>query len=124
MAVSSVLQENMMIQRITRFFSASIPLPQLQITKHSSFGTAGKGKKQTCLGLLDAFALEQEQGNHTPSPGASTARRTGSEVRFSGVVSANPLYGRWCRLVYIRSTIPILRIGKKVCSKDYLYFVR
>jgi len=91
-----------MIQRITRFFSASIPLPQLQITKHSSFGTAGKGKKQTCLGLLDAFALEQEQGNHTPSPGASTARRTGSEVRFSGVVSANPLgeIGRKDRAVH------------------------
>ncbi|HYF83481.1 MAG TPA: hypothetical protein VEB00_10705 [Clostridia bacterium] len=27
-------------------------------------------RKRACLGLPDAFAMEQEQGNHIPSPGA------------------------------------------------------
>jgi len=41
-----------------------------QLTMPSRCGTAGKGKQHACLGLPDAFALEQKQGNHTPSPGA------------------------------------------------------
>jgi hypothetical protein len=31
-------------------------------------------------GLPDVFALEREQGNHTPSPGASTAKEKGYEL--------------------------------------------
>jgi hypothetical protein len=30
--------------------------------------------------LPDVFALEREQGNHTPSPGASTAKEKGYEL--------------------------------------------
>jgi len=36
----------------------------------SRCGTLGNGKERACLGLPDVFALEWEQGNHTPSPGA------------------------------------------------------
>ncbi|HYE80816.1 MAG TPA: hypothetical protein VEG39_01480 [Clostridia bacterium] len=52
----------------------------------SRCGTAGKDKKRTCLGLPDAFALELEQGNHTPSPGAELCQ---------GKVSEGPI--QWCR---------------------------
>jgi hypothetical protein len=53
---------------------------------HSSGGTAGKDKGHACLGLPDAFALEREQGNHTPSPGAELRQVVG-------------LWGpvQWCR---------------------------
>ncbi|HYF83475.1 MAG TPA: hypothetical protein VEB00_10675 [Clostridia bacterium] len=41
-------------------------------------------KEYACLGLPDVFTMEQEQGNHTPSPGASTA--SGLELCGSGSV--------------------------------------
>ena len=43
----------------------------------SRYGTAGKGREHACLGLPDAFALEQEQGNHPPSPGAKLRQEEG-----------------------------------------------
>ena len=58
----------------------------------SSGGTAGKSRERACLGLPDAFALEQGQGNNIPSPRAKLRQGKGSVVRFSGVVSANPFY--------------------------------
>jgi len=41
-----------------------------RITMPSRSGTVGRGKEHACLGLPDAFALEREQGSHTPSSGA------------------------------------------------------
>jgi len=49
----------------------------LHITMPSRCGTAGKGKELACLGLPDAFALKQGQGNHTPSPGAELRQGVG-----------------------------------------------
>ena len=45
-----------------------------RLTKPSRGGTTGGSKKRTCLGLPDAFASGTGQDNHTPSPGASTAK--------------------------------------------------
>ena len=50
---------------------------ELRITMPSRCGTAGRSKKRACLGLPDAFALEHEQGNHTPSPGAKLRQGDG-----------------------------------------------
>ncbi|HYE80806.1 MAG TPA: hypothetical protein VEG39_01430 [Clostridia bacterium] len=47
------------------------------ITMRSRCGTAGKDKEHACLRLPDAFALEREQGNHTPSPGAKLRQGEG-----------------------------------------------
>ncbi|HYE80811.1 MAG TPA: hypothetical protein VEG39_01455 [Clostridia bacterium] len=50
----------------------------------SRCGTAGRSKKRACLGLPEASALELEQGNHTPSPGAEL--RQGGGLCGSGSV--------------------------------------
>jgi len=72
-----------------------------RITMPSRCGTSGEDKEWACLGLPDAFALEREQGNHTPSPGWSYsfaillahATREGRSAREKG--SADPVQG--CR---------------------------
>jgi hypothetical protein len=43
-----------------------------------------KDREHACLGLPDALALEREQGNHTPSPGAKL--RQGDRLCGSGSV--------------------------------------
>ena len=48
-----------------------------RLTMPSRCGTVGRGKECACLGLPDAFALEWEQGNHTPSPGAKLRLEVG-----------------------------------------------
>ncbi len=64
---------------------------QHRLTMPSRCGTAGQSKRCACLGLPGVLTLEQEQGNHT----CDTKRR---RSKCLGVVSAEPLYDRWCRL--------------------------
>jgi hypothetical protein len=53
---------------------------------HSRCGTVGSIRENACLGLPDVFASERGQGNHTPSPGASTSMEKSS---------VGPV--QWCR---------------------------
>jgi len=65
--------------------SRSLRVAILRLTMPSRGGTEGKVKKHTCLGLPEAIALEQEQGNHTPSPGAKLRQEEGLRWSGSGV---------------------------------------
>ncbi len=67
-----------------RSYSVSLRGVVLHITMHSRCGTEGKGKEYACLGLPEAFALEWEQGNHTPSPGDKHRQEDG--LYWSGSV--------------------------------------
>ena len=64
---------------------------RLRLTMPSRCGTKDRVKKHERLGLPDAIALGRKQGNHTPSPSASTAKEKDLGVRFRGIASAEPL---------------------------------
>ena len=59
----------------------------------SRYGTAGRSRGNACPGLPEAFALEWEQGNHTPSPGAEL--RQGDKLCESGTV----IRDKWASLI-------------------------
>ena len=66
----------------------------------SRCGTDGKSKERACLGLPDAIALEREQGNHIPSPGAELRQGDGlwgpvQRCRECGTVSCNATRRQW-----------------------------
>jgi len=57
----------------------------------SRCGTEGRGRERACLGLPDAFAMEREQGNHTPSPGAEYRQGEGLRGPAQGRRECEPV---------------------------------